>query len=278
VSKVATPFIDAVDNHGATRLRSAVFFTAFYVWGTAMHLIAMFGLVLPMRFAVVCTEIWVQGTLWLLRAVVGIDMEVRGRARLPDQPVIFAAKHQSIWDTLVFVVLLRHPAMVMKKELLWIPIYGWLSRRLEMIAVDRSAGSEAMRSLIRGARAAVAAGRSPVIFPQGTRVHPNGAKRPYQSGIAALYRQLERPVVPVAVNSGLFWARGSFHLRPGTIVLDFLTPIEVGLDRRTFMRRLEDRIETASERLVAEARDIYGASFEMDPGSPLRCGRDDGRM
>ena len=256
MSKVATPFIAAVERPGATRLRSAVFFFCFYIWGTAMHLVAMFGLVLPQRFAIVCTETWVRGTLWLLRAVVGLEMEIRGR--LPACPAIFAAKHQSIWDTLVFILLLRHPAMVMKKELLWIPIYGWLSRRLGMIAVDRSAGSEAMRSLIRGARAAVAAGRSPVIFPQGTRVHPDGAKRPYQPGIAALYRQLGLPVVPVAVNSGLFWPRGSFHLRPGTIVLEFLTPIETGLDRKAFMQRLEERIETASDRLIAEARKEAG--------------------
>jgi 1-acyl-sn-glycerol-3-phosphate acyltransferase len=261
VSKVATPALGAVQGNGATRLRSAGFFAAFYTWGTAMHLIALAGLLLPQGFAVACTEIWVKGTLWLLRAVAGIDLEVRGRARLPGQPVIFAAKHQSIWDTLVFIVLLRHPAMVMKKELLWIPIYGWLSRRLGMIAVNRSAGSEAMRSLIRGARAAVAAGRSPVIFPQGTRVHPDGAKRPYQPGIAALYRQLGLPVVPVAVNSGLFWPRGSYHLRPGTIVLEFLQPIEVGLDREAFMQRLEERIETATDRLIEEAReerDRYG--------------------
>ncbi len=239
---------------GLLRLRSAGFFSTFYLWGVVMHLVALPSLLLPAGAAFRCTEIWVAGILWLMRVIGGTQVEIRGRMPSADRPVIVAAKHQSAWDTLIFAVLLDRPAMVMKTELLWIPVYGWMSRKMRMIAVDRAAGTGAMRALIARARDAVANGRSPVIFPEGTRVHPDAPRVAFQPGIAALYKQLAVPVVPVALNSGLFWSRGSLILHPGTIVLEFLEPIDPGLERANFMTTLETRIERASERLLAEAR------------------------
>jgi 1-acyl-sn-glycerol-3-phosphate acyltransferase len=195
---------------------------------------------------------WGRGVLALARAVVGLSHEVRGRERIPHEPAIFAIKHQSAWETMIVHSLLDDPAIALKRELTLIPLFGWYLLRAGMIRIDRGAGARALRSLVEGARKALARGSSVVMFPEGTRVAP-GQRPAYQPGIAALYLQLGRPVVPVALNSGMYWRRRGFLKRPGRIVVEFLEPIEPGLDRRGFMAELERRLEGATERLLAEA-------------------------
>jgi 1-acyl-sn-glycerol-3-phosphate acyltransferase len=179
----------------------------------------------------------------------GTRYEIRGT--LPTGPALIASKHQSMWDTIIFTAILNDPAMVLKAELLWIPYYGWYSKKAKMIAIDRGAGASAIRRLSAQGKAALAANRQIVIFPEGTRSAP-GTKLDYKPGVAALYRQLGVPCIPAAVNSGLYWPRRRFLRKPGTIVLEFLEPIAPGLDRQTFMAELETRIETATARLLAE--------------------------
>lgn len=186
-----------------------------------------------------------------LKAIVGLDHEIRGLENLPDGPIILASKHQSAWDTMVFLWLFERPVYIVKKELLSIPFWGWCARRSGHIPVDRAGGGAALKQMVRDTLAALADGRQVVIFPEGTRTAP-GRRRPYHPGIAALYSRAAVPVVPVALNSGVFWGRRSFQKRPGTIVLEFLPPIEPGLDRKTFVNELQTRIETASDRLIAE--------------------------
>jgi len=169
---------------------------------------------------------------------------------LPKGPVIIAAKHQSSWETLAFTLLFDDIAIVLKRELLFIPVVGWAMARAGNIAVARGEGASALRGLLRQAKSVIAQRRSIVIFPEGTRVAP-GDQKPYQIGTAALYRQLGVPVVPVALNSGLFWGRRKFVKRPGVITLEILPPIAPGLDRETFMATLRERIETATARLAA---------------------------
>ncbi|HEX9569826.1 MAG TPA: lysophospholipid acyltransferase family protein, partial [Rhodospirillales bacterium] len=199
-----------------------------------------------------------------LERLAGIGYEVRGRERLPEPPCILAVKHQSAWDTLIWHLIADDPAIVMKRELLALPIYGAYCRKTEMIAVDRKAGASAMRAMLEAARAAAAAGRPIVIFPQGTRTAPGTptAAAPYLPGVSALYRGLGLPVVPVALNSGLFWPRRSFLRRPGRIVLEYLEPIPPGLPRAAFMAELEGRIETATRRLEVEARGAATAAVD----------------
>jgi 1-acyl-sn-glycerol-3-phosphate acyltransferase len=163
--------------------------------------------------------------------------------------VIFAVKHQSSWETLALAAILDRPIYVLKRELVWIPLFGLYLLGSGALAVDRGAGAKALRQLMRKAEEAAKNGRPFLIFPEGTRVAP-GEHRPYQPGIAALYDKLRRPVVPVALNSGLFWGRRSFVKRPGRITVEFLDPIPAGLDRRRFMKELEARIEGASQRLL----------------------------
>ena len=168
-------------------------------------------------------------------------------------PVIIASKHQSAWDTIVYFVLFDDPAYVLKRELLAIPIIGWYLRRTGMIAIDRKGGAGALRRMVAEARAAADAKRPIVIFPEGTRTAP-GAKRAYHPGVAALYGKLGLPVVPVALNSGLFWPRRGFVKRPGRIVLEFLPPIAPGMELEVFATALNEAIETASTELLGHSR------------------------
>ena len=233
-------------------LRSLAFNVAFFCWTLFMVIAALPGLALPRRFMAGMVRLWVRGALGLLRRLVGQDVEIRGRDLVPEGACIVASKHQSAWETLILNVLFREPAIVVKRELYAIPGFGWELRAAGMIAIDRGGGAGALRGMVREARAAAAEGRPVVMFPEGTRTVP-GASAPMHPGIAALYGALGVPVVPAAVNSGMFWPRRGFVKRPGTMVMEFLPAIEPGLERRAFVTRLEKEIGAATTRLIAEA-------------------------
>lgn len=199
-------------------------------------------------------ERWERGIQWLLKSVVGLDYRVLGAEYRGRESVIYAIKHQSAWDTVATHLLIDDPAIALKQELIKIPIFGPCLRHAGMIEIARGEGAKALRSLIQGAKQAIARGSPVVIFPEGTRTPP-GEKRRYQPGVAALYKQLALPVVPVALNSGVFWGRRSFTKRPGTILVEFLEPIEPGLERKAFMAVLQDRIDSATDRLVEQAEE-----------------------
>jgi 1-acyl-sn-glycerol-3-phosphate acyltransferase len=178
---------------------------------------------------------------------------VRGAEKLPQGPCLVASKHQSAWETFALIPLFRDPALLMKRELFWIPFHGWFSHKFEMIPVDRDKGPAALRRMLREARKRVADRREIIIFPEGTR-RPPGAPPDYKTGVILLYEALGIPCVPVALNSGVFWPRRSLERRPGTIVVEFLDPIPPGLPKAEFLARLTEAIETASARLLAEAK------------------------
>ena len=232
-------------------LRSILFNLSFWLMSAIMCIAATPLFLLPRMWTVRAMNLWSHLTMFLLRVCAGTRYEVRGK--LPEGAVLVAAKHQSMWDTIIATALLRDPAIVMKKELLMVPYYGWYSLKTRMIAIDRGSGAAAIRKLIAQAKAALGLKRPILIFPEGTRMAPDAAPD-YKPGVAALYRQLGVECVPVAVNSGLYWARRGFAKRPGTIVIEFLDPIPPGLDRKAFMAELENRIEPATAKLVAEAR------------------------
>jgi 1-acyl-sn-glycerol-3-phosphate acyltransferase len=237
--------------------RSLLFNLCLWAWTLAMLLAALPWLVLPSRVMLAHSRVWMRGVQFLLARIVGLEHEVRGQ-EYRDAVAIFAFKHQSAWETLAVHLLVDRAAIALKRELGQIPLFGWCLVHAGMIRIDREGGARALRGLIEGGRAALARGAPIVIFPEGTRVAP-GAKQPYHPGVAALYRHLGCPVVPVALNSGVFWGRRSFVKRPGRIVVEFLPPIEPGLDRNAFMAELEGRLEAATERLVAQARREFEA-------------------
>jgi 1-acyl-sn-glycerol-3-phosphate acyltransferase len=189
----------------------------------------------------------------LLRVIAGIRMEVRGHANIPDGPCLVAGKHQSFWETFAILPLLDDPAVVLKKELTYIPFFGWFIYKFQMIPVERTAGTQALRALIDAAGGAIANGRQVVIMPEGTRRAPDDMPD-YKPGAAALYGKLGVSCVPFALNSGLFWPRREFLRRPGTIIISFLPPIAPALGRKQFQAELENAIESETARLVAEGR------------------------
>ncbi len=186
-----------------------------------------------------------------LRMLCGIRYEVRGREHMPEGGALIASKHQSMFETLAFWAILPDPAIILKKELAFLPVFGWYAMKLKNIKVDRSAGAKALRDMLKQARDRAGEGRQVVIFPQGTRLEPGQADT-YKPGVAGLYSAMKAPCIPVALNSGLYWPAHGLVRRPGTIVVEFLPAIEPGLPRDAFMAELETRIETASSALLAE--------------------------
>lgn len=233
-----------------TWLRSVLFNAFFFGFSAAYATLLLPLMVLPRRWLLTPIRWWAGAVLLMLRVLGGIRTRVTGREHLPKGgPALIAAKHQSAYDTVVWLWLLPDPAYIFKRELLRIPVWGWLMHGSGMIAVDRLAGSSAMRRLLRAGQAAAAEGRQMVIFPEGTRTAP-GERRPYQPGVAALAAATGLPVVPVATDSGVRWGRRAFFKRPGTITVAVLPPLPAGLRRDELLRRLEAVIEPETERLL----------------------------
>jgi 1-acyl-sn-glycerol-3-phosphate acyltransferase len=232
------------------RLRSALFLVWFALVSLAMNVVFLPILMLPYSVTLFLADRWARLVLWGLRVFAGTGLEVRGTA--PTGAVLVACKHFSMWETVAMLMLLHRPAIVMKRSLLRVPLYGWYSRKMRMIAIDRTAGAHALRKMEQQACRARRAGRPILIFPEGTR-RPVWGRPAYKPGIAGLYLRLGIPCVPVAHNSGLFWD-GPFLRKPGTIVVEYLEPIAPGLDRRSFMAVLEERIETATAKLLEEGQ------------------------
>jgi 1-acyl-sn-glycerol-3-phosphate acyltransferase len=214
-----------------------------------LHLAALPALLMPRGVALWAGKIWCDLLIWGLRVFAGLRMELRGQ--IPDGGVLIASKHMSMWDTLVLYRCVNPPVFVLKRELLNIPFYGWFIRKTGMIAIDRSGRASALRKMAAAAQRTIASGHPVIIFPEGTRKKP-GAQPDYKPGVAGLYGQLKTECVPVALNSGLYWT--GFIKRKGKAVVEFLPAIPPGLPRREFMVLLQERIETATARLIAEGR------------------------
>jgi 1-acyl-sn-glycerol-3-phosphate acyltransferase len=208
-------------------------------------------LLAPWRWMSSGMALWARGVIVLLRTICGIRVEFRGLEHLPKGPVLIAAKHQCMFDTMGPLLVIKDACYVMKRELTRIPFYGWFSAKTEMIVVDREGQARALRGLLTDAKARVADGRQVVIFPEGSRTAP-GEKREYQPGVAGLYRTLGLPCIPMATNSGSHWPAHGFLRRPGTIVFEFLPAIPTGLSREAFMAKLKNQIEWASNALLTE--------------------------
>jgi 1-acyl-sn-glycerol-3-phosphate acyltransferase len=232
-------------------LRSILLNTLFYVVLLGYLVVAMPTLLLPRRGIVRLAQHWGRTNLALLRIVCGITVEWRGLDKIPPGAVLVAAKHQSVWETFALLTVLRDPTYILKRELLWIPLFGWCAWRAGMIPVDRGGGKPALAAMAQRARAALMAGRQIIIFPEGTRRAP-GAEPRYKYGIAHLYGEGVAPCVPIALNSGLFWPRRRFRRYPGTITVEVLDPVAPGLATDVFFAKLQHDLEAATARLIAE--------------------------
>ena len=239
-------------------LRSLLFNLLFFGITAVIGILAIPILMLPSRFTLRVTRLWAKLVILALRFAVGVRIEVRGWENIPPGGVVVAAKHQSAFDTIIWLSLLERPAYVMKKELLRIPLYGWQARRAGMIPVDREGGGPALRAMLRAATAAVADGRQVVIFPEGTRTAV-GLRVAYQPGVVAIAAGTGAPVVPVATDSGRVWGRRHFLKRPGLIRISVMPPLPAGLNRARMLTALETGIEDETDRLMAEPQFGYPA-------------------
>jgi 1-acyl-sn-glycerol-3-phosphate acyltransferase len=237
-----------------TVLRSLIFNILFFAITAGVAVLAVPLLAAPPGATRWMTRIWSRLVIGLLRLVCDARLEVRGMENIPPGGCVIASKHQSAFDTIVWLSLLPDTAYVLKKELLSIPVYGWHVRRAGMIPVDRAGGGPALRSMLRLASAAVAAGRQVVIFPEGTRSAP-GQRLPYQPGVVAIATGTGAPVLPVATDSGRIWGRRAFHKHRGIIRISILPPLPPGLKRDALLRELEERIEGETAKLLAEPVD-----------------------
>ncbi len=234
-------------------LRSVAFHAVFYLT-TLLFMLAGLPLFLaPQRWVLWAWKLHARTINWLLRWIAGVSVEVRGHERLPAGGYIVAAKHQSALDTIAPMAYLPAPVVILKKELLDIPLYGHFARKMGMIPVKRDRGARALREMARMARKRAENGRQVFIFPEGTRRAP-GAPPAYKPGVVLLYEELGVPCVPLALNSGLCWPRRAWRIEPGNVVLEFLEPIPPGLPRETFRRALIEATESATARLIEEGR------------------------
>jgi 1-acyl-sn-glycerol-3-phosphate acyltransferase len=209
---------------------------------------------------------WSRSSIWLLRVVCNVKVEYRGVEKIPKGPLIVASKHQSMWETFALLQFFDEPLFILKRELKWIPFFGWYLIKANMIGVDRGAGGRSLLRMARSAGEAVRRGRQLIIFPEGTRT-PVGSPPRYKTGVAQVYVDCGVTCVPVALNSGLFWPRRTFMRYPGTLVVEFLDPLPPGLSRREFIMRISSVIEDATGRLVETARREQAQLFGRAPGS-----------
>lgn len=234
-------------------LRSIAFNISFYLNTVIYLIVALPTFFMPYRAIIAVAKSWGRTNLVLLRVIAGIKVEIRGAEKIPQGPLIVASKHQSAWETFALLPLFDNPVFILKRELQWIPVFGWLTIKGRMVPVNRGAGSQALVDMAERARVELADNRQLIIFPEGTR-RPVGAEPRYKFGVAHLYAAEGVPCLPVALNSGLFWPRRSILRVPGTVIVEILDPIAPGIEKTAFFAELQDMLETATATLVEQGR------------------------
>src|ERR1035441_4785726 len=241
-------------------LRSLVYNVLFYALLVFWLLVAIPTYLMPPRAFMAVAKAWARSSVWLMRVICNTRVEYRGLEKIPDGPLIVASKHQSMWETFALLQFFDQPLFIFKRELKWIPLFGWYLIKANMIGVDRRAGGRSLLATARRAGEEVRRGRQLLIFPEGTRA-PVHAPPNYKTGIAQIYAGCGVTCLPVALNSGLFWPRRTFMRYPGTLVVEFLDPLPPGLSRREFIVRVSAVIEDATNRLVDTARSEQAQLF-----------------
>lgn len=233
-------------------IRSVLFVIWLYGSLVFFGLVFLPTMVMPRRFAFYGIRGWARSAVWGMKFFCNARTEVRGLEHIGDKPVLIASKHQSTLDTVIPFLYFDDPCIILKRELLWYPLFGFYALKTGQIAIDRSGAMKTLKEMTRRAKLARDDGRSLLIFPEGTRTKP-GVEAEYKPGIALLYKELELECLPVALSTGVCWPAKGIMRYPGTMVVEFMPRIEPGLSRKVFMKTLHDRIETRSLALAAEA-------------------------
>ena len=241
-------------------IRSILFNISFYGLTAIASIVLIPFIFAPRKFILAITKTWLACAQFLMKYIAGITYEIRGKEFLPKSgSYLVAAKHQSAYETLKLHALFGDPTIVLKKELIGIPLFGKFLNKLDVIAIDRRNKEESIKSIVEGAKRMQTAERPIVIFPQGTRVRVDetAKDKPYKGGIVKMYANTDLPIIPLALNSGLFWSKNGFIKKPGRIIFEFLPAIEAGLPDKKVMKALEDRLEQKSNLLMLESVEQY---------------------
>ncbi len=250
-------------------VRSAIYNVLFYALLVFWILVAIPTFLMPPRAFMAIAKAWGRSSIWLMRVVCNTRVDYRGLEKIPPGPLIVASKHQSMWETFALLQFFDRPLFIYKRELGWIPFFGWYLVKSKMIGVDRKGGARSLIDMARRATDEVQRGRQLIIFPEGTR-RPVEAPPDYKPGIAQIYAKCGVPCLPVALNSGLFWPRRTFRRYPGTLVVEFLDPLPAGLPRKEFIAAISTSIEAATDRIVATAREEQAKLFGRVPNVAAR--------
>lgn len=241
-------------------IRSILFNIFFYGFTALACIFLIPALFMPRNILLKGIKLYANIVTLIEKYILGLTYEIRGLEHQPKSGTyIVAAKHQSAYETLKLFHLFGDPTIVLKKELLRLPLFGMFLKKLGVIAIDRKNKESAINAIIDGAKRMQEHGRPIIIFPQGTRVAVNSTakEKPYKGGIIKMYEHANLPIIPMALNSGLFWARNSFIKKPGKVIFEFLSPVEPGLPNKQVMKALEDRLEEKSIALANEATNNY---------------------
>jgi 1-acyl-sn-glycerol-3-phosphate acyltransferase len=234
-------------------IRSVIFNICFALANIILCIGLLWSLLLPRHLTLKCILIYFKFVHILEKYILGLDYDVEGLENLPKSgSYIIAMKHQSTYETFKVFMIFGYVAIIMKRELSWIPLWGWYARKVKMIFVDRGGGLSALKSIITNAKPVIEEGRPILIYPQGTRVsiHDTIAERPYKQGSIRLYEAYNIPIVPVAVNTGKFWPKGSFVKRGGTAKFKIMPPIPAGLKPKEALKQMQETLESESLKLL----------------------------
>lgn len=236
--------------HALQWTRSLVFVVNIYAAMPVFGVLFLPWALFSRQGAIAACKSWSHYTLWCAKWMVGIRYEVRGKP--PQDEVMIAAKHQSFLDIILIFISIPAGKYIMKRELMYAPVIGQYALKLGCVPVNRGKRAAAIKKMVEDVEKGAQAPGQLIIYPQGTRIAP-GVQAPYKVGTGVLYEELGQACVPVAANVGLFWPRKGIMRHPGLAVVEFLPRIDAGLDREAFMARLEQDVEQASDRLMAEA-------------------------
>jgi 1-acyl-sn-glycerol-3-phosphate acyltransferase len=247
-------------------LRSLVYNVLFYLLLVFWMIVGIPTFLMPRAGIMTIARSWARSSVWLMRVICNTRVEYRGLEKIPKGPLIVASKHQSMWETFALLQFFDAPLFIYKRELSWLPLFGWYLMKAEMIGVDRGGGLRSLMKMARRAPKEIRGGRQLIIFPEGTRTAVD-APPDYLTGVGQIYASSAVPCIPVALNSGLFWPRRTFMRYPGTLVVEFLDPLPPGLSRDEFLARISAVIEEATNRLVEAARHEQAKLFGRVPAS-----------
>ncbi|OPZ77199.1 MAG: 1-acyl-sn-glycerol-3-phosphate acyltransferase [Alphaproteobacteria bacterium ADurb.Bin438] len=230
-------------------IKSIIFTFTYIIWTGLFSIVGMLLFPFPSIYAIKWAHLWAYGIKYMLKYIVGITYEVKGFENVPEGSVIIASKHQSAFETIVYHLIFNKAVFVVKKELLYLPFFGWQLLKAGSIALDRKSGAKAMKKLLSGVMNRAKLGRQIIIFPEGTRTRYGEEVKAYNPGVALLYEKTNLPVIPVAINSGKVWGRNSMWKKSGKITVEIMPPMPFGMGKKEFLQELNNKIETACKNM-----------------------------